>query len=250
MIPVILVFMARLNKINSEVSIVPRGGGGCSGIMPFYDVNGNAQGASQYNLNYTGPAPLYHLTGSDVGMDWPGCEYYEHVEPDIVLSKGVSYFPLHVKLSVPQKWIRSGESTILNVEISIDEQFGIDTGEFEYVIPWAIDEEGEIFFSVYASNFDIAPKDKASLTQDIKIGKPIIQKWVIASKERASGTQVIAINLSKVGAEADDMFADLVIETRPIIGIDPIILAWVAGIGTLGVWIINLVKIINDMKSD
>jgi hypothetical protein len=233
--------------LNLNTLAAGRGGGGCR--TPFYDSLGYAHGPDE--TPYIGPAPLYVLGDSVTGQIIPGCKYIKFIDPSVVINKGRSLYPVHLSVSVPSKWFRVGESTILTATVSVDNQFSAPSDTMEQNMFWTADKEGEITFSIEAPNFDTGPSNGTSQKSTLAIGKPAQKQWIIAPKERSTGRQFIGIYIQDYGTglvpSGLDLFAYIEIEIRPTIGVNPIVATWVTGIGAFILWILSIIKSIQDI---
>ena len=223
------VIVYRFLIINEAVSLsaspVSRGGGSCGEY--FYDEKGHGYEVAQSFVDYEGTGPIFKLSEETLrkeglGNDLGRCvEYPENVPPNIVSSSGTQVFPVEFSLTPENAVIKKGSSISLSAHLKISAAFA--SGNLWTNLQPG--EETEIQFKIFAPNFDVSPSNDDSFPVVLSHSHEANYIWIIAPLERAEGPQALSV---EVGGVSFDVW----LEVRPLTGINPLIVAVVASLGS------------------
>jgi hypothetical protein len=216
--------------------------------VTLYDVHGTKHDAI-WGITlideYEGPAPFYYVRLEGLPTDGIGCPIYPDTVATDILEQGTTLYPLEIKPSILGSRLKLGESTTLATTVSINSY--IKPGEQVYLVPLSGSEQIEVQPQLQTTTLDFSPSNDNIGSAKLGLLDSTLFRWVISPKTESAGTQHLHVSLAvKRDLYDENPFQlpgiEIVIETRPLIGVDPKIVAMIATAGAFLGGILYIVK--------
>jgi hypothetical protein len=252
-IPIIFLFTLKNIPLEIQVSsgYSPTGGPGCpegSYSDVFYDINGNKIVSIEENNNLI--PPIFHKVPISVPKATPppgpgiwtdNCYIFpDQIDPEIAV-QGQPTYPVILSATINDTHIKTGESIALSVTATILDEYTSDRPG--NLLDISTDQPRELAFELDAPNFDFSPENEKPRSILITIEEPAVNTWIIAPKEKALGPQLLHVVVTD--ANTNNWLFPLLsigLEVRSPIGIHPQSLSILIAIGSVVLWIVNVVK--------